>query len=156
VKNNSMIKVLICDDQLVVCEGLRAILSTAPGIEVVGIASNGVEALKRIEDFHPDLILMDLKMPIMNGIQATRLIHERYPAARVLVLTNYDFDEWVLDALRWGASGYVLKDSPRAALVAAIQSAAAGRPQNNPAGKAGKPARPAVHLHVHRRSGGTA
>jgi len=122
-----MIKVLICDDQQVVCEGLRAILSTEPGIEVVGIANNGEKALDLVETLKPELVLMDLKMPIMNGIEATRLIHERFPAVRVLVMTSYGLDEWVLDAIRSGASGYVLKDTPRDALVETIEAVAAGK-----------------------------
>lgn len=128
-----MIKVLICDDQVVVCEGLRAILSTAPGIQVVGIGNDGEEALKLVESLHPDLVLMDLKMPVMNGIEATHLIRERFPNVYVLVLTTYDFDEWVFDAIRSGASGYLLKDTPRDALVAAIQGTVAGKTYVDPA-----------------------
>ncbi len=128
-----MIKVLICDDQVVVCEGLRAILSTAPGIQVVGIGNDGEEALKLVEALHPDLVLMDLKMPIMNGIEATRFIRQRFPDVKVLVLTTYDFDEWVFDAIRSGASGYLLKDTPRDALVTAIQGTVSGRTYVDPA-----------------------
>jgi len=128
-----MIRVLICDDQVVVCEGLRAILSTAPGIEVVGIGNDGEEALKLVESLHPDLVLMDLKMPVMNGIEATRAIRQRFQDVRVLVLTTYDFDEWVFDAIRSGASGYLLKDTPRDALVSAIQGTLSGKTYVDPA-----------------------
>jgi len=128
-----MIRVLICDDQVVVCEGLRAILSTAPGIEVIGIANDGEEALKLVESLRPDLVLMDLKMPVMNGIEATRLIRQRFPDVKVLVLTTYDFDEWVFDAVRSGASGYLLKDTPRDALVSAIQGTVSGKTYVDPA-----------------------
>ncbi len=128
-----MIRVLICDDQVVVCEGLRAILSTVSGIEVVGIAGDGEQALQKIEALHPDLVLMDLKMPNMNGIQATRQVRERFPNTRVLVLTTYDFDEWVFDAIRAGASGYLLKDTPRDELVTAIQGTIAGKTYVDPA-----------------------
>jgi DNA-binding NarL/FixJ family response regulator len=128
-----MIRVLICDDQVVVCEGLRAILSTAPGIEVVGIANDGEEGLKLVESLHPDMVLMDLKMPIMNGIEATRTIRQRFPGVKVLVLTTYDFDEWVFDAIRSGASGYLLKDTPRDALVSAIQGTISGKTFVDPA-----------------------
>ncbi len=128
-----MIRVLICDDQVVVCEGLRAILSTAPGIEVVGVANDGQQALELVDQLHPDVVLMDLKMPVMNGIQATRLVRTKYPDVRVLVLTTYDFDEWVFDAIRSGASGYLLKDTPRDALVAAIQGTAVGKTYVDPA-----------------------
>lgn len=127
-----MIRVLICDDQVVVCEGLRAILSTAPGIEVVGVANDGQQAVELVEQLHPDVVLMDLKMPVMNGIQATRIVRTKHPDVRVLVLTTYDFDEWVFDAIRSGASGYLLKDTPRDALVEAIQGTAAGKTYVDP------------------------
>jgi DNA-binding NarL/FixJ family response regulator len=122
-----MIRVLICDDQDVVCEGLQAILKTVPGLQVVGTAREGAEALDLLPTARPDVVLMDLKMPGMNGIQATRLIREKYPEVRVLVLTTYDADEWVFDAIRSGASGYLLKDTPREGLVRAIQDTAQGR-----------------------------
>src|SRR5512135_3429245 len=122
-----MIRVLICDDQAVVCEGLRAILSTVDSIEVVGIANDGEQAVEEVSKLHPDVVLMDLKMPIMNGIQATRLIRTQFPEIRVLVLTTYDFDEWIFDAIRSGASGYLLKDSPRELLLTAIQGTADGK-----------------------------
>jgi len=110
----------------VVCEGLRFILSTVEEIDVVGIASNGAEALAAIPNLKPDLVLMDLKMPVMNGVQATRQIRALYPQVRVLVLTTYDADEWVFDAIRAGASGYLLKDSPREELIAAIKTTMEG------------------------------
>ena len=128
-----MIRVLICDDQQVVCEGLRAILSTAPQIEVVGLARHGADALERIPATRPDVVLMDLKMPVMNGVQATREIRARFPGVRVLVLTTYDADQWVLDAVRAGASGYLLKDSPGDALIAAVEGTAAGKTHLDPA-----------------------
>jgi DNA-binding NarL/FixJ family response regulator len=128
-----VIRVLICDDQQVVCEGLRAILSTAPQIEVVGLARHGAEALERIAATRPDVVLMDLKMPVMNGVQATREIRSRFPGVRVLVLTTYDADQWVLDAVRAGASGYLLKDSPGDALIAAVEGTAAGKAHLDPA-----------------------
>lgn len=115
------IRVLICDDQKIVCEGLRAILATVDEVSVVGIAHNGREALELIPAARPDLVLMDLKMPEMNGIQATKIIREKYPQVRVLVLTTYDTDEWVLDAIRNGAAGYLLKDAPQEDLVRAIK-----------------------------------
>ena len=127
-----MIRVLICDDQAVVCEGLRAILGTVPEVEVVGIANNGAEALQQIPRTHPDLVLMDLKMPEMNGIQATRLIREQYPGVKVLVLTTYDADEWVFDAIRSGADGYLLKDTPRDGLIAALKGTVAGSTHVDP------------------------
>ncbi len=127
-----MIRVLICDDQHVVCEGLRTILGTSPRIEVVGLAHNGAEALDLTASERPDVVLMDLKMPVVDGVQATREIRARFPGVRVLVLTTYDADEWVFDAIRAGASGYLLKDSPREALVAAVEGTAAGRTYVDP------------------------
>ena len=132
-----MIKVIICDDQEVVCEGLKAILKTEPEIQVVGIAHDGNQALELIQKYSPDVILMDLKMPVMNGIQATRRIHDQFPEVHVLVLTTYDADEWVFDAIRSGASGYLLKDTPREELIASIKGTAAGRTHIDP-GVAGK------------------
>lgn len=131
------IRVLICDDQIVVCEGFKAILSTVKDIEVVGMAHNGEEAIEKIEQVHPDLILMDLKMPLMNGIQATLRITKEYPDTRVLVLTTYDDDEWVFDAIRAGAHGYLLKNIPREELVKAIYNVMSGRTPVDP-GVAGK------------------
>jgi DNA-binding NarL/FixJ family response regulator len=128
-----MIRVLICDDQHVVCEGLRAILSTSPDIEVVGLAHDGAEALELAAIERPDVVLMDLKMPMVNGVQATRELRTRLPGVRVLVLTTYDADEWVFDAIRAGAAGYLLKDSPREALVAAVVGTAAGKTHVDPA-----------------------
>ena len=122
-----MIRVLICDDQTVVCEGLKAILSTEPDIDVVGVAFNGLEALEKIESDHPDLVLMDLKMPEMNGIQATQIAREKYPELPILVLTTYDADEWVFDAVRAGAAGYLLKDTPREGLILAIKNTVKGQ-----------------------------
>jgi DNA-binding NarL/FixJ family response regulator len=127
------IRVLICDDQDIVREGLRLILETSPGMEVVGVAQDGAEALELIPETQPDIVLMDLKMPGMNGIQATRLIRDQYPAIRVLALTTFDADEWVFDAIRSGAAGYLLKDTPRDHLVKAIQDTMDGKTHIDPA-----------------------
>ena len=122
-----MISVLICDDQLIVCEGLTKILSSDPEITVVGVAHDGAEAFTKVEQVHPDLVLMDLKMPGMNGILATRKIREQFPAIPVLVLTTYDDDEWVFDALHSGAAGYLLKDTPPRELIASIKGTVTGK-----------------------------
>jgi DNA-binding NarL/FixJ family response regulator len=127
-----MIRVLICDDQDLVCEGLKAILGTDPGLQVVGVANDGAEALELIPRLNPDLVLMDLKMPGMNGVHATRYIRRKHPEIQVLVLTTYDADEWVFDAIRAGARGYLLKDTPRERLLSAIREAVAGKTPVDP------------------------
>jgi len=127
-----MIRILICDDQDLVCEGLKGILSTDAELKIVGIANDGAQALEMIPTCQPDLVLMDLKMPVMNGVQATRQIRQLYPQIEVLVLTTYDADEWVFDAIRAGARGYLLKDTPRERLLAAIKEAAQGKTPVDP------------------------
>ncbi len=127
-----MIRVLICDDQTIVCEGLQAILGTDAELEVVGVAHDGAEALDLVPQLKPNIVLMDLKMPIMNGVQATRLIREQYSDVYVLVLTTYDADEWVFDAIRGGAAGYLLKDTPREQLITAIKGTVAGKTHVDP------------------------
>ncbi len=127
-----MVRVLICDDQVVVCEGLELILNADPEIEVVGLAYDGSEVLAMIPDAQPDLVLMDLKMPVMNGIHATREIKKSNPDIKVLVLTTFGEDEWVFDAVRSGADGYLLKGTPRDKLVAAVKGTAAGEAHIDP------------------------
>lgn len=120
-------KILICDDQAVVREGLELLLKLERDITVVATAGDGVEALELVALHQPDLVLMDLKMPGMNGIEATRQIRTRYPSVKVLVLTTYDDDEWLFDALRAGAHGYLLKDTRREDIVRAIRGTLAGQ-----------------------------
>jgi two-component system, NarL family, response regulator LiaR len=127
-----MIKIIICDDQDLVCEGLKAILGTDRDFNVVGIAHDGVDCLEMMDTHMADLVLMDLKMPIMNGVQATGLIRQRYPSVKVLVLTTYDADQWVFDAIRAGAAGYLLKDTPRERLMEAIKDTVAGKTPVDP------------------------
>ena len=128
-----MIRVLICDDQEVVREGLTTILSTAQSIQVVGAAPDGARAVEMIAELKPDIVLMDLNMPIVNGIEATRQMYDQFPTVRVLVLTTYETEEWVLDAIRAGAVGYLLKDTPRANLIRAIEGTYAGQNYLDPA-----------------------
>ncbi len=128
-----MIKVLICDDQEIVCEGLRRILESDDEISVLGSAHNGIEALEQIEKAKPDLVLMDLKMPDMNGVIATRKIREKHPDISILILTTFDDDEWLFDAIRSGASGYLLKDRPRGELISAIKGTVRGGSYVDPA-----------------------
>jgi DNA-binding NarL/FixJ family response regulator len=120
-------KVIICDDQSIVREGLAMLLKLEPDIQVTGIAEDGAMAVELVEKEKPDLVLMDLKMPVMNGVDATRYIHTRYPEIKVLVLTTYDDDQWVFDAIKAGASGYLLKDTPREELIKAVKGTAAGK-----------------------------
>jgi two-component system, NarL family, response regulator LiaR len=127
-----MIRVLICDDQAIARHGLQMILSTAPDLQVVGQAEDGQAALELIAQIQPDLVLMDLKMPKLNGVQATRIIKQRFPAVHVLVLTTYDADEWVFDAVRAGANGYLLKDTPPPQLLAAIRNTFEGKTPVDP------------------------
>ncbi|MBN2045450.1 MAG: response regulator transcription factor [Anaerolineales bacterium] len=122
-----MVRVLICDDQLIVCEGLEKILASDPEINLVGIANDGLEALALIPESKPNIVLMDLKMPRMNGVVATRKIKEKYPDTSVIILTTYDDDEWVFDAIRSGAAGYLLKDLPPADLIKAIKETDKGK-----------------------------
>ena len=120
-------KVIICDDQAIVRDGLEMLLKLEADIEVVGTAEDGAEAVEMVAKESPDLVLMDLKMPVMNGVEATRQIRARYPEVKVLVLTTYDDDEWVFDAINAGASGYLLKDTPRDEVVKVIRGTVSGK-----------------------------
>ena len=122
----SAIKVLIADDQALFREGLRTLLSTRAEVEVVGEAANGRDALEQIEKFVPHVVLMDLRMPLMDGIQATAQIRQRWPEIPVLVLTTFDDDASLFGALRAGAAGYLLKDVSSETLFSAISAAARG------------------------------
>ena len=125
-------KVIICDDQAIVRDGLELLLKLEKDIEVVGLAQDGAEAVDLVSKTSPDLVLMDLQMPGMNGVEATRKICALYPNTRVLVLTTFDNDEWVFDAIRAGASGYLLKDTPRGKVIEAIRGSVTGRSYLDP------------------------
>jgi RNA polymerase sigma factor (sigma-70 family) len=127
------IRVLVADDQSLVRAGFRMLLSDEDGIEVVAEASNGLEAVEKAARFDPTVILMDIRMPELDGLEATRRILAADPAARVLVLTTFDLDEYLYEALRAGASGFVLKDDPPEQLLAAIRTVAAGDALLSPA-----------------------
>jgi len=120
------IRVLVADDQSMVRAGFRMLLSGEQDIEVVAEASNGLEAVDKAARFHPTVVLMDIRMPELDGLQATRRILAADNAARILILTTFDLDEYVYEALRAGASGFVLKDDPPEQLIAAIRTVAAG------------------------------
>jgi DNA-binding NarL/FixJ family response regulator len=120
------IRVLICDDQALVRGGFRAILGAQPDIEVVGEAENGAEAVALAERRRPDVILMDIRMPVLDGVEATRRLVADGSPARILVLTTFDLDEYVHAAIRAGASGFLLKDVTPAKLLEAIRIVAGG------------------------------
>jgi DNA-binding NarL/FixJ family response regulator len=121
-----LIKVLLVDDQPLFREGLRTLLSVHPDFEVVGEAGNGEEAISLVRLRSPSVVLMDLQMPVLDGVAATRSLHEEQPDCRVIVLTTFDDDEMVFDGLRAGAVGYLLKDAPSEKLAEAIRVAARG------------------------------
>lgn len=127
------IRLLIVDDHPVVRDGLSGICRSDPGLEVAGEAGNGAEAVIQAERLRPDVILMDLRMPVMDGVTAIRELAGRGVAARVLVLTTYDTDRDVLPAIEAGATGYLLKDAPRAELLRAVRAAATGQAVLSPA-----------------------
>jgi DNA-binding NarL/FixJ family response regulator len=127
------IRVLVVDDQNLIREGLAIILDTQPDIQVVGQAEDGREAVKLANQLNPDVILMDIRMPLMDGIKATRQVKETHPETQVLILTTYNEDELVFDGFRAGAVGYLLKDITRRGLADAVRGAARGEAQIDPA-----------------------
>lgn len=126
-------RVMICDDQAIVRDGLELLLKLEKDFEVVGVAQDGAQAVEFVDRVKPDLVLMDLMMPGVNGVEATRQIHTAHPDVKILVLTTFDDDEWVFDAVRAGASGYLLKDTPRARVIEAIRGTLAGKSFVDPA-----------------------
>ena len=120
------IRVLIADDQALVRAGFRMILDAEEDLEIIGEATNGLEAVDESRRLQPDVVLMDIRMPELDGLEATRRILAADPAARVLILTTFDLDEYVYEALRAGASGFLLKDTPPEQLVEAIRVVANG------------------------------
>ena len=127
------IRVVIADDQSMVRAGFRMLLSGEQDIEVVAEASNGLEAVDKAERFDPTVILMDIRMPELDGLEATRRIIAANQGARILILTTFDLDEYVYEALSSGASGFVLKDDPPEQLIAAVRTIAAGDALLSPA-----------------------
>ena len=127
------LRVLVADDQSMVRAGFRMLLAGEPDIEVVAEASNGLEAVDKAARFRPTVVLMDIRMPELDGLQATRRILAADETARILILTTFDLDEYVYEALRAGASGFVLKDEPPEQLLAAIRVVAGGEALLSPA-----------------------
>lgn len=122
----SPIRIVLVDDQALFREGLKTLLSVQPAFVVAGEAANGEEAIQKVVSLRPDVVLMDLRMPVMDGVTATRRLHSLAPQVRVIVLTTFDDDESVFDGLRAGAVGFLLKDVSPAKLYEAIQAAARG------------------------------
>lgn len=127
-----MIKVMIVDDQEIVREGLKMILSLHEEIEIIGEASNGEELLKLIETKTPEVVLMDIRMPVMNGIEATKLMKEKYPNVKIIILTTFNEDEYIFEGLKNGADSYILKDSGSKEILTAIKSVIQGEMLLNP------------------------
>jgi DNA-binding NarL/FixJ family response regulator len=121
-----MIRVLLVDDQRLMREGLHILLALQPGLEIVGEAENGAAALAAYEELRPDVVLMDVRMPGMDGVEATWRLRERWPTARIVILTTFDDDEYVFEALRAGALGYLLKDVSGHDLAQAVRTVATG------------------------------
>ena len=120
------IRILLADDQELVRTGFRMILKAEKGIEVIGEAGDGAEAVERAVQLRPDVVLMDIRMPVLDGLEATRRLASAAPDTRVLILTTFDLNEYVYEALRAGASGFLVKDAPAAQLVTAIRVVADG------------------------------
>ena len=127
-----MIKVMIADDQELIRESLKIVLNMNPDMEVVGVAENGQETVERVRVQKPDVILMDVRMPILDGVQCTKLIKEAYPEIRIIILTTFDDDEYVYNALKYGASGYLLKGVSVPELTQAVRTVFSGGAMINP------------------------
>ena len=127
-----MIKVLIADDQALIRESLQIVLSAHPDIEVVGIVGDGKEVLDKLHHVHPDVILMDIRMPVMDGVLCTKAVKEHYPDIKIIILTTFDDDDFIFSALKYGASGYILKGVSTDELHQAIQTVHKGGAMINP------------------------
>jgi DNA-binding NarL/FixJ family response regulator len=128
-----MIRLLLVDDLVIFRQGLAALINLEPDIEVVGEANNGEEAILLAETLRPDVILMDVRMPICDGVEATKIIHQRFPWIRIMVLTTFDEDEYICQSLQNGALGYILKSTPAQQLATTIRSLDRGFGQLDPA-----------------------
>jgi DNA-binding NarL/FixJ family response regulator len=128
----SKIRILLADDHVILRQGTRQLLENESDMEVVGEASNGAEAVELVEKFKPDIVIIDVAMPVMNGIEATKKIKEILPGIKILVLTGYDYDEYIFSLLEMGAAGYLLKDVSGDELVGAIRAVYLGEPVLHP------------------------
>lgn len=122
MNSSTQIRLALVDDHTLVRDGIRALLSVIPTVTVVGEAENGADAMVMVEHCNPDLLLVDINLPDINGLELTRKIRDRFPTLKVLVLSMYDSKEYVSESLRSGASGYVLKNAPSREIVAAIEA----------------------------------
>jgi len=123
---NKQIKVLLVDDHAVVRDGIRARLEQQPNYHVVGEAVNGREALQKVEELNPDIVLMDISMPVMNGMDAAKQLREKYPDVKVVILTMHEHKEYIQGVIRCGAQGYIVKDVSPAEMINAIQTVVNG------------------------------
>lgn len=122
-----MIRLLLVDDQTLVRQGIQTLMELEDDFEVIGLANNGREALAMVEQLRPDVVLMDVRMPVMDGVAATREICQRFPETQIIILTTFDDDEYVFEGLRAGARGYLLKDVNSDELANAVRTVAAGQ-----------------------------
>jgi two-component system response regulator DegU len=132
-----LIRILLCEDQTLMRQGLRTILELEPGFQVVGEAADGEEAVERYNELRnqgdgPDIVLMDIQMPRMSGVQATAVLTTSDPTAHVVILTTFDYEDYVFEAIKAGAMGYLLKDVPATELMATIRQVYAGEPSIQP------------------------
>ena len=127
-----MIRLLLVDDQELIYQGMRAMLNLEPDLEVVGVANNGQVAIQQVEALQPDVVLMDIGMPIMDGREATRIICQRFPNTKVLVVSTFDEDDYIRHSIRAGAKGYLLKDMPVEELAQSIRLVHRGYSQMGP------------------------
>ena len=120
---NNEVRIVLVDDQLLFVESIKAVLeNVTKDFKVVGMAANGIEAIECAQQFKPDVILMDIRMPEMDGVNATRIIHEKFPNIHIMVLTTFEDDDYVREALKFGAAGYLLKNIPPAELISSIRA----------------------------------
>jgi DNA-binding NarL/FixJ family response regulator len=127
-----MIRLLLVDDQSIIRQGIKSLLESQPDFEVVGEAENGKQAISQVEALQPDVVLMDVRMPIIDGVAATKAITQQFPLVKVLILTTFDDDNYISQGMRFGAKGYLLKDTPLEALTNTIRLVNSGHTHLGP------------------------